>query len=66
MTLATAINQTRPWQCLNFLPEPQGQGELRPVPAQGARGPAGWPLPRDGAAPWFRRESGGGEEVIPG
>jgi hypothetical protein len=21
--------QTRPWQCLNFLPEPQGQGALR-------------------------------------
>ena len=24
----------RPWQCLNFLPEPQGQGSLRPVCSQ--------------------------------
>jgi uncharacterized protein YecA (UPF0149 family) len=31
----------RPWQCLNFLPEPQGQVALRGVPAQGARGRAG-------------------------
>src|SRR5216683_6459122 len=30
--------QMRPWQCLNFLPEPQGQAVLRPVPAHGARG----------------------------
>jgi len=26
--------QTRPWQCLYFLPEPQGQGALRGVAAQ--------------------------------
>src|SRR5947208_13382993 len=24
-----AVSYTRPWQCLNFLPEPQGQGALR-------------------------------------
>ena len=27
---------TRPWQCLYFLPEPQGQGSLRPLGAPGA------------------------------
>ena len=26
--------QTRPWQCLYFLPDPQGQGALRGVAAQ--------------------------------
>ena len=26
--------QTRPWQCLYFLPEPQGQGSLRPLAPQ--------------------------------
>src|SRR5947207_15282774 len=30
--------QIRPWQCLNFFPEPHGQVALRGVPAQGARG----------------------------
>ena len=33
-----AAAQILPWQCLNFLPEPHGQGALRPVPAQGERG----------------------------
>src|SRR6185312_8207878 len=28
--------QMRPWQCLNFLPEPHGQGALRGVLPQGA------------------------------
>src|ERR1700721_2468111 len=44
-----AAAQILPWQCLNFLPEPQGQGALRPVPAHGERGPAGWAVPRDAA-----------------
>ena len=38
---AMCPDQTRPWQCLNFLPEPQGQGALRGVPAHGERGGAG-------------------------
>jgi hypothetical protein len=38
--LIAAGNHARPWQCLNFLPEPHGQGALRGVPAQGGRGPA--------------------------
>src|SRR5207248_5094822 len=57
--------QMRPWQCLNFLPEPHGQVALRGVPAQGERGaairssplsrappglPAAWPLLRRGRA----------------
>ena len=29
-----------PWQCLNFLPEPQGQGSLRPI--FGARVRTAW------------------------
>ncbi len=27
----------RPWHILYFLPDPQGQGALRPVPANGSR-----------------------------
>jgi hypothetical protein len=44
---------TRPWQCLNFRPDPHGQGALRGVPAHGARGPAGRGPPRapPGSAP---------------
>src|ERR1051326_7824567 len=32
--------QTRPWQYLNFLPEPQGQGELRGILPQSPFGAA--------------------------
>ena len=33
-----AAYATRPWQCLNFLPEPQGQGLLRPTLPHGEGG----------------------------
>ncbi len=29
-----AYYANRPWQCLNFLPEPQGQASLRPTRPQ--------------------------------
>src|SRR5690606_847848 len=29
--LASTRHTRTPWQCLNFLPEPQGQGSLRPT-----------------------------------
>ena len=51
-------SHTRPWQCLYFFPEPQGQGALRGVPAHGARGPEGCPPPR--GCPPARRRAGPG------
>ncbi len=61
--------QTRPWQCLNFFPEPQGHCALRGVPAHGARGPAGRGPPRSAPLPeparrWVRGD-GSGLPVVP-
>src|SRR5271168_2149454 len=67
----------RPWQCLNFLPDPQGQAALRGVPAHAERGSAACPplrgmdAPERPLAPLPRRDEargagcgGGGGAVV--
>src|SRR6478752_5100980 len=62
--------ESAPWQCLYFLPEPHGQGSLRPtlrslrtkVPEASGGGGSGGPAGEGPAAPAARRSGGGGSE----